>query len=56
MNSLEKYYDLHVQIHAVLLADVLEKIWNKCLEIYELNPARFCTAPELAWQATLIKK
>ena len=27
-----------------------------CLEIYELDPAKFISAPELAWQAALKKK
>ena len=26
-----------------------------CLEIYELEPAKFLSAPELTWQATLKK-
>ena len=30
-------------------------MWNKCIEIYELDPAHFLSAPGLAWQATLQK-
>ena len=29
--------------------------WNKCTEIYKLDPAHFLFAPELAWQACLKK-
>ena len=36
-----------------MLADVFENFRNMCLEIYELDPARFLTAPGLAWQAAL---
>ena len=36
-----------------MLADVFENFRNKCLKIYELDPACFLTAPRLAWQATL---
>lgn len=28
---------------------------SKCLEIYELDPAHFVSAPTLAWQASLKK-
>ena len=35
--------------------DVLENIWNMCLEIYELDPAKFISAPGLAWQAVFKK-
>ena len=38
-----------------MLADVFENFRNKCLEIYELDPAHFLSAPGLAWQACLKK-
>ena len=38
-----------------MLADVFEKSRNKYIEIYELDPAHFLYAPELAWQACLKK-
>ena len=36
--------DLFVQSDTLLLADVLDNFRNMCLEIYELDPARFVTA------------
>ena len=36
-------------------ADVFEKFRDKCIEIYELDPAHFFSAPGLAWQACLKK-
>ena len=51
--KLGEYYASYVQSNTSLLADVFENFQNKCLEIYELDPARFLTAPALAWQATL---
>ena len=36
-------------------ADVFENFRNKCIEIYELVPAHFLSAPGLAWQACLKK-
>ena len=38
-----------------MLADVFENFRNKCIEIYELDPAYFLSAPGLAWQACLKK-
>ena len=43
---------MYVQSETLLLTDVFEKFRNMCLEIYELDPPRFPTAP---WQAALRK-
>ena len=40
----------------ILLADVFEDFRNKCVEIYELDPAHFPSTPRLAWQACLKKR
>ena len=40
----------------ILLADVFEDFRNKCVEIYELDPAHFLSTPRLAWQACLKKR
>ena len=39
----------------MLLADVFENFRNMCLEIYKFDPAKFLSAPGLAWQAVLKK-
>ena len=33
----------------LLIADVFDNFRNVCLKLYELDPARFLTAPGLAW-------
>ena len=48
-----EYYDLYVQSDSLLLADVFKNFRDKCIEIYELDPADFWSAPGLAWQACL---
>ena len=53
--NLSDYHDLYVQSDTLFLADVFENFRNKCIEIYELNPARSLSAPALAWQACLKK-
>ena len=35
------YYDLYVQSDTLLLAHVFENFRNKCIEIYEHDPAHF---------------
>ena len=46
---------MYVQTDALLLADVFENFRYKCIEIYNLDPVHFLSAPELAWQACLKK-
>ena len=46
---------MYVQSDTLLLTDVFENLRNKCIEIYELDPAHFLSAPGLAWQAFLKK-
>ena len=48
IKNLGKYHDLYVQNDTLLLADVFENLRNKSMEIYELNPAHFLSAPGLA--------
>ena len=36
-----------------MLADVFENFWNMCLKKYEIDPAKFLSAPGLAWKAAL---
>ena len=51
--SLGHYNDLDVQSNALLLADVFENFRDKFIEIYELDPPHFLSAPGLAWQGCL---
>ena len=53
--NLGDYHDLYVQSETLLLADVFKNFRNKCMEIYELDPAHFLSAPGLAWQTCLKK-
>ena len=55
IKSLGEYHDLYVQSDTLLLADIFEKFRNMCIEIYQLDPAHFLSAPGLAWQACLKK-
>ena len=55
LKHLGDYHDLHVQSDTLLFANVFENFRNKCIEIYELDPCYFLSAPGLAWQACLKK-
>ena len=53
--NLGDYHDFYVQSDTLLFADVFENLRNKCIKIYELDPAHFLSAPGLAWQACFKK-
>ena len=55
IKNLGEYHDLYVQSDTLLLEDVFENFRNLCLDIYELDPVYFVSAPGLAWQACLKK-
>ena len=55
IKNLGKYHDLYVQTDTSLLADIFEKFRNICIEIYQLDPTHFLSAPWLTWQACLKK-
>ena len=55
IKNLGEYHDLYVQSNTLLSADVFENFRNMFLEIYELDPAKFISAPGLTWQAALKK-
>ena len=44
LKNIGDYHDLYFQCNTLLLADVLENFRNKCIEIYELDPAYFLSA------------
>ena len=44
IKKLGEYHDLYVQSNTLLLVDVFENFRNMCLEIYELDPAKFLSA------------
>ena len=53
IDNLDKYHDLYLKSDTLLLTDVFENFRKICLEIYELDPAKFLSASGLAWQAAL---
>ena len=46
---------MYVQSDILLLTNVFENFRNVCLEIYELDPAKFISALESAWQTSFKK-
>ena len=53
LKNLGHYHDLYVQSDILLLADVFENFRNKCIEIYEIDPAHFLSGPRLVSPACL---
>ena len=52
---LGKYHDLCFKSDTSLLADGFENFRKICLKIYNLNLAKFLSAPGLVWQGALKK-
>ena len=48
IKHLGEYHDFYVQSDTFLLADVIENFRIMCLEMYELDPAKFLSVPGLA--------
>ena len=46
---------MYVQSDTLSLSDLFENFRDKCIEIYELDPAHFLSASGLAWEACLKK-
>ena len=55
IKDIGEYHDLYVQADTLQMADVFENFRKICFKIYELDPVRFVSAPNLAWQACLRK-
>ena len=51
IKNLGEYHDLYVQSDTLLL----ENFRNKCIEIYELDPAHSLLTPALSWQSCFKK-
>ena len=50
IKNMGECHDLYLKSDTLLLADVFENFRKKCLEIYQLDPAKFFSAPGLPWQ------
>ena len=48
IKDLGEYHDLYVQSDTLLLADVFKNFRKMCLDIHQLDPAHFLSAPGLA--------
>ena len=53
IKNLVEYHGLYVPSNTLLLADVFKNFRNICLKIYEVDPAKFLSVPELSWQLPL---
>ena len=47
-------HDVHLKTDVLLLADIFEKFRSVCLNVYQLDPAHFYSAPKLSWESMLI--
>ena len=55
IKNVAEYYDLYPKNEAILFAHVFENVRRKYLKNYQLDPAKFLSAPELTWKGALKK-
>ena len=55
IKHLGEYHGLYLNSDILLLTDVFENFRKVCLEIYQLDPAKFLSASALTWQADFKK-
>ena len=48
MNTRGDYHNLYLKTGVLLLADVLEKFFDICLECYQLDPCHYFSSPGLS--------
>ena len=53
IKNVDEYHDLYLKSDILLLTDVFENFRKMCLKIYHSDPAKFLSAPGLAWQVAL---
>ena len=53
IKDVAEYHDLYLKSDALILADVSGNFIKMCLKIYQLDSAKFLSAPRLAWEAAL---
>ena len=46
-------HDLYLEIDVLLLADILEKLINTCLDYYRLDSCHYFRTPGLSWDVML---
>ena len=51
IKNLGEYHDLYLKSDTLILADFFENFRKMCLKIYQLDPAKFLSAPGLGWEA-----
>ena len=51
MNKIGDFQYIHLKTDVLLLADVLEKFINRCLEYYRLDPCHYFSSTGLSWDA-----
>ena len=53
MNTMGDYHDIYLKTDVLILADVFENVFNRCLDYYGLDPCYYFRSPELSWGARL---
>ena len=55
LKNMGEYHDLYLKTDILLLADVVQKFREMCLEYYELEPLHYISLPGFSWDSMLKK-
>lgn len=47
------FFVVYLKSDVLMLAEIFENFRTTCMESYNLDPAHYCTLPELRWDAML---
>ena len=53
--TFKDYADLYLKTDVLLLADIFENFRDICITTYWLDPAHYVSAPQLSWDAMLLR-
>lgn len=55
IRTMREYTDIYLKTDVLLLADIFENFRDKCIKLYELDPAHYYTLPGYSWDCNYVE-